>query len=240
MDFNLAILSAVASYLIGSISFARLVTRWWTSGKDVTEHEIPLDGTDDRYKVISIGGNSVGSMLGPKAGLTVGVFDILKVFLPTLFFKLYFPDQPAYSLIAAVAGMIGHIWPIYYHFHGGSGFSAIMGGLLVIDWLAVLITPIAGLFLGLLVFRDIVVANLLWIVLLIPWLWWRTDGSPAHILYAVIVNILFVLAMIPEYKIAMKYRQEGRYFEYGLGSMKSSPMGRGMLKIAKFFHVEFK
>lgn len=240
MNFSLAILSAVASYLIGSISFARLVTRWWTSGKDVTEHEIPLDGTDDRYKVISIGGNSVGSMLGSKAGLTVGVFDILKVFLPTLFFKLYFPDQPAYSLIAAVAGMIGHIWPIYYHFHGGSGFSAIMGGLLVIDWLAVLITPIAGLFLGLLVFRDVVVANLLWIVLLIPWLWWRTEGSPAHILYAVIVNILFILAMIPEYKIAMKYRKDGKYLEYGLGSMKSSPMGRGMLKIAKFFNVEFK
>jgi hypothetical protein len=46
--------------------------------------------------------------------------------------------------------------------------------------------------------------------------------------------------MIPEYKIAMKYRQEGKYFEYGLGSLKSNPMGRGMLKIAKFFGVEFK
>ncbi len=240
MNYSIAILSAVVSYLIGSISFARLVTRWWTSGKDVTEHEITLDGTDDRYKVISIGGNSVGSMLGPKAGLTVGVLDILKVFLPTLFFKLYFPDQPAYSLIAAVFGMIGHIWPIYYRFHGGSGFSAIMGGLLVIDWLAVLVTPIAGLFLGLLVFRDVAVAILSWIFLLIPWLWWRSDGDPAYILYAVIVNLLFILAMIPEYKIAMKYRQEGKYFEYGLGSLKSNPMGRGMLKIAKFFGVEFK
>jgi acyl-phosphate glycerol 3-phosphate acyltransferase len=240
VNFGLVILSAVSAYLIGSISFARLVTRWWTSGKDVTEHEIAVDGTDDRYKVLSIGGNSVGSMLGPRAGLTVGVLDILKVFLPTLFFKLYLPEQPAYALAAAVSGMIGHIWPVYYRFHGGSGFSAIMGGLLAIDWLAVLVTPLAGLLLGMLVFRNIVVATLSWIWLLIPWLWWRTDGSPAHIAYAVIINILFLLAMIPEYQTAMKYKQEGKYLEYGVGSLKSHPMGRGMLRIAKFFHVVVK
>jgi glycerol-3-phosphate acyltransferase PlsY len=165
---------------------------------------------------------------------------ILKVFLPTLFFKLYFPDQPADFLIAAVAGMTGHIWPIYYRFHGGSGFSAIMGGLLVVDWLAVLVTPIVGLLLGMLVTRNMVVASLSWIWLLIPWLWWRFDGDPAYMVYSIVVNILFVLAMIPEIKTAMKYRKEGKMIEYGLGNLKSNPMGRGMLKIAKFFNVKVK
>ena len=241
MNIYIAVLSAIVSYLLGSISFARVVTYLWTSGKlNVTDHEIPVDGTDESYKVLSIGANSVSSIIGPRAGMVVSSFDILKVFLPTLFFKLYFPEQPVYFLIAAIAGLIGHVWPIYYRFHGGAGFSAIMGGLFVIDWLAVLVTPIAGLLLGMVVFRNMVVASLSWLWLLIPWIWWRTDGDLAHILYAVAVNILFLLAMLPEYQTAVKYKKEGKSIEYGLGQLKSNPMGRGMLKIAKFFRVEIK
>jgi len=241
MNFYFSILSAIASYLLGSISFARVVTYLWSSGKqNVVNHEIPVDGTDESYKVISIGANSVSSIFGPKAGMVVSVFDILKVLLPTLFFKLYFPEQPAYFLIAAVSGLIGHVWPIYYRFHGGTGFSAIMGGLFVIDWLAIFVTPIAGLLLGMIVFRNMVVASLSWLWLLIPWLWWRTNGDVAHLIYAVIINILLILAMLPEYQTAIKYKKEGKYVEYGLGNLKSNPMGRGMLKIANFFRVEIK
>ena len=240
MNPNLAILSVIISYFIGSISFARIVTHLWTSGKDISEHEIPVDGTGESYKVLSIGANSVSSLLGPNAGMVVSLLDILKVFLPTLFFKLYFPEQSGYAMLAAIAGLAGHVWPIFYRFHGGSGFSAIMGGLLAIDWLAILVTPIAGLLLGMLVFRNMIVASLSWLWLLIPWLWWRSNGDFASISYAVAVNIIFVLAMLPEYRMAMKYKNQGKYLEYGLGNLKSNPMGRGMLKIAKFFRVEIK
>jgi acyl phosphate:glycerol-3-phosphate acyltransferase len=239
MDPVIAISSLLISYLLGSISFARLIVKLWT-GKDVTKFEVAVEGTEDKYKALSIGGNTVSTVLGAKGGMAVGILDIIKVVLPTIAFKLLYPEQPAYMLIAAVGGVIGHIWPVYYRFHGGSGFSAIMGGLLVIDWLAVVVSPVAGLLLGMIVFRNMVVASLSWIWLLIPWFWWRTGGDSAHILYAVIVNILFLLAMIPEYKIAMKYKREGKYFEYGLGALKAHPMGRGMLKMAKFFKVEIK
>lgn len=240
MSLGIAVLDAVLVYLIGSISFARLVTRFWAPGKDVTNFEIPVEGTEDRYKVLSIGANSVSSALGPKAGMVVSVLDILKIIIPTLLFKLIYPEQPVYALIAAIAGMIGHIWPVYYKFHGGSGFSAVLGGLLVIDWLAAFVCPVAGLFLGMIVFRNMVVASLSWLWLLIPWFWWRTHGDIQYILYAVAVNVLFILAMMPEIKTALKYKREGKYVEYGLGSMKSHPMGRSMLKIAKFFRVEIK
>lgn len=239
MDFSIATFSLVSSYLLGAISFARLVVRLST-GNDVTQFEVAIDGTDEKYKAISIGGNTVSTVLGAKGGMTVGILDILKVAIPTLAFKYYFPEQPVYMLIAAVGGVLGHIWPIYYRFHGGSGFSAIMGGLLVIDWLAVFVSPIAGLLIGMLIFRNMIVATLSWLWLLIPWFWWRFDGDPIYISYAVVVNLLFVLAMIPEYRTAMKYKQEGKYIEYGLGVLKANPMGRGMLKMAKFFKVEIK
>jgi glycerol-3-phosphate acyltransferase PlsY len=240
MEVSLVLVISVLSYLLGSVSFARLVTRWWAKGQDVTDFQISVEGTEDRYKVLSVGGNSVSSVLGPKAGMTVGVLDILKVFLPTLLLKLYFPEQPAYALIAATGGLIGHIWPIYYRFHGGSGFSAIMGGLLAIDWLAALVCPVAGLLLGMVIVRNMIVASLSWIWLLIPWFWWRFDGDWAYILYALALNVLFILAMVPEIKMAQKYKKEGKYLEYGMGSLKSHPMGRGMIKIAKFFRVEIK
>jgi glycerol-3-phosphate acyltransferase PlsY len=239
MNPVIAILSLTLSYLLGSISFARLIVKLWT-GKDVAQFEVGIDGTDEKYKAISIGGNTVSTVFGAKGGLTVGVLDILKVVLPTLAFKLIYPEQPAYTLIAAIGGLMGHIWPLYYRFHGGAGFSAIMGGLIVIDWLAVLISPIAGLVLGMVILRNLVVASLSWLWLLIPWFWWRTGGDPVYITYAVVINIIFLLAMVPEYKTAMKYKREGKYTEYGLGTLKANPMGRGMLKMAKFFGVEIK
>lgn len=240
MHFGLNLLAAGVSYLLGSISFARVIAYLWTSGKDITEHEISLDGADESYQVLSIGANSVSSLLGRRAAMLVSLLDVLKVFLPTLYFKLNFPDQPGLVFVAAAAGFIGHVWPIYYRFHGGSGFTAIMGGLLVIDWLALLVTPIAGLVLGMVVVRNMVAASLSWMWLLVPWLWWRSGGDPAHILYASGINILFLLAMIPEYRMAMKYKAQGKYLEYGMGNLKSNPMGRGMIKIANFFRVEIK
>jgi glycerol-3-phosphate acyltransferase PlsY len=238
MIVHLEIISATVSYLLGSLSFARIITSTWTSGKDITEHEIPVDGTNESYKVLSIGANSVSSLLGAKAGMVVSFFDILKVFLPTLFFKLAYPEQPVLYLIAATFGIIGHIWPIYYRFHGGSGFTAIMGGLFVIDPFAIFITSIVGLLLGMVVFRNMVVATLSWIWLLIPWLWWRTNGGWEYILYGVAVNVLFILAMVPEIQNIMVYKEKGQTLEYAMGNLKSNPMGRGMLKIANFFKVE--
>ena len=240
MTIGIDVLILMVCYLIGSVSFARIITRRISPGKDVTQFEIPVENSDDRYKIISVGANSVSGELGPMAGMTVSLLDILKIILPALFCRLYFHGQPVYMLSAALAGLVGHIWPVYYRFHGGSGYSAILGGLLVIDPLAVLVAPVAGLVLGMVVLRNMIVASISWIWLLIPWLWWRSGGNPAYIAYAVIVNIIFILAMLPEVKMAQKYAQKGKYLEYGMGSLASHPMGRGMLKMAKFFKVEVK
>ena len=50
MNLGIAILSVGAAYLIGSLSFARLVTKWWAFGKSITEHEIAVE-TDEQATV---------------------------------------------------------------------------------------------------------------------------------------------------------------------------------------------
>jgi acyl phosphate:glycerol-3-phosphate acyltransferase len=230
---NLSIIVVfVVSVMVGSISFARIITKM-CSGKDVVDFQIPVHGTNDSYNVISIGANSVSSVLGPKIGMVVSVLDILKVLIPVLICKLLFVDQPIYPLAAAIGGLVGHIWPIYHRFHGGSGFSAILGGLLVIDPLSIFVTSITGIFLGILVFRNMVVATLSWLWLLIPWFWWRFDGQLIYVYYAILLNILFISAMIPEIKTGLKFQREGKTAEYSLGSLSSHPMGRGFLKMAR-------
>jgi acyl phosphate:glycerol-3-phosphate acyltransferase len=235
MDGTVVISVAVIGYLLGSISFARIVTRFLSPQRDITDYEIPVAGTPERYKVISIGANSVALGHGRKAGMLVSILDIAKIALPTWLCQRWFPHQP-YHLLLAVTGMAGHIWPIFHRFHGGSGFSPVLGGMLVIDWLGALITPIAGLLLGMVVLRNIVVASLSWMWLLIPWMWFRTYDL-AHIAYAVAVNILFVLAMLPEYKMALKFQKEGKLEAYARGSLESNPMGRGLLRLAAFFKI---
>lgn len=226
----------IISYLIASLSFARIITKVWT-GKDVTQFEIPVEGESETYKVISIGANSVSSQLGAKAGMLVSILDILKVSIPILLAKFCFPSQSWAPIAAGIAGMMGHIWPIYYKFHGGSGYSAIMGGLLIFDPLAIIITPLVGLFLGMIVFRNMIVAELSWLWLLIPWFWIRNFGKSELIVYAIAINVLFSLAMIPEIKLGMKYKKEGKIDAYMLGSLSSHPMGRGFLKMARALGV---
>jgi glycerol-3-phosphate acyltransferase PlsY len=232
-EFGTSILIAIICYMLGAISFTRLVTNRMSPGIDIGRTEIDLVDSDDKMKVGSIGANVAAQKLGARWGILVGLLDILKVALPSLACKLLFPELPYYTLLAGVAGMIGHNWPVYYRFKGGVGFSAAVGSLLVVDWLAVLVLPIAGTMLGMLL-RNMVVASLSWLWLLIPWLWWRTS-NPVYILYAAALNLLFLLAMIPEIKKAISFWREGRLDEYGESVLRSNPMGRGMIKMAERF-----
>ena len=237
-EIGTAFLIAILSYLLGAISFTRVIARIKLPGNDIVETEIQLVDADEKMKVGHIGANVVGQTLGAKWGMLVGLLDISKVFLPSLACKLLFPELPYYTLLAGIAGMAGHNWPIYYRFRGGMGFSAAMGSLLAVDWLAVLVLPIAGTMLGLLV-RNMVVASLSWLWLLIPWFWWRMS-DPVYVIYAIAINLLFLMAMIPEIRKAISFWRDGRLDEYGESVLRSNPMGRGMIKMAEKFKLSIR
>jgi len=145
-------------------------------------------------------------------------------------FKCTYPDTP-YFLITATTGMIGHIWPIYHGFKGGRGISAVYGGMFAIDWIGVFVTAIGGMLLGLLVFRDMLAAYMGGMWLVIPWLWFRTHDVN-HLLYGIAVNLIFLLAEIPEMKQYLKFRREGKVADLS-EVMQLTGMGRGIYRIGK-------
>lgn len=234
MDPLIALVAAAVGYLCGAISFARLVGRIVAPQGDLTQTEIKLDSTDDKVIMSAVSATTVSMRLGSKYGFVTVVLDMLKIAVPTLIVKLLYPEAH-YFLITAAAGMIGHIWPLYHRFRGGRGLSAVYGGMFAIDPIGVFVTSIGGMLLGLFVLRDMLVAYVGGLWLLIPWLWFRTH-EVAYLVYAVVVNIILLLAMLPEAKQYIRLRREGKGDDLA-EVMQLTGMGRGIYKMAKRFGV---
>jgi glycerol-3-phosphate acyltransferase PlsY len=228
MDVRIALLAALVGYLLGSISFARVIMKLVAPDEELTGMELDT-GAAEAFQVETVGGTAVSVKLGAKYGMITALLDILKIVFPTLAFKLVYPGMP-YYLITATTGLAGHNWPLYYRFKGGRGLSAMYGGFLVVDWIGTLVTAVVGMFLGLVVFRNVFLSYLLGPWLMIPWLWFRTR-DPWHVAYAVLVNLLFVLAMIPEIRTMRDHKRRGIEGDME-ASLDATPMGRGIKKMA--------
>ncbi|MGB7982021.1 MAG: glycerol-3-phosphate acyltransferase [Candidatus Nanopelagicales bacterium] len=207
MDLLVACAAGLTGYLLGGISFARIVVRIATGG-EVARIELVTPDGQGHLRADAISASAVRLQLGSRYGILVGVLDILKAFVPTLLWRLALPDDP-YFLICAAATVFGHNWPVYYRFRGGNGQSVILGGMLAIDWAGALVTNGIALGLGMTVLRDGLIGDIGGIPLLIPWLWWRTDGDPAYLAYAVAVNIAFWVSFRPTVSSYLALKRAG-------------------------------
>ncbi len=241
MDPFTLLISITISYLLGAVSFGRVVTGIFKPGESLEDVDLHFPGIDEPYKLRSVGGNTVSMKLGARGGCMVGFLDIFKAFLPTLVFRLLYPDQP-YFLAAALATLVGHNWPIYYQFKGGRGISPFYGGLFGFDPIGALVVALTSMFLGMVVFKELIFAYVGGVLLVIPWLAISKFKDPMFIyymIYAILINVLFTVAMIPEIRQIIELRKK-----YGKGDMRASmdafPMGQHMLKMMRRLGLEKK
>lgn len=229
MDSRIALAVALGAYLLGAISFTRIALRILGSNSSTADAAVPIPvpGSEDTFHYTSVGATAIGMHHGGRVGCLVGILDMAKIALPVLALRVWQPDQP-YFLLAAVFGMVGHIWPVYYRFRGGRGFSSIYGGFLAIDPLGAIVTSIGGLLGGIFVLRNFALAYFLGMWLMIPWLWFSTRQLP-YLLYGLAVNVLYILGSIPELRQMRKLRKEA--FSSLRASMEPWPMGKAILKM---------
>lgn len=229
MDVIISVLSAIAGYLLGAISFSRILTHFLIPDINLEDVHLPNpDGTQGE-RLLTIGANTASIKLGPRVGCAIGILDILKAFVPTLIVKTLYPNE-YYFLLTSLFAVIGHNWPIYYRFKGGGGMSPALGGFLAVDWIGTLIANFLGMLIGFSIIRDLFFAYVGWTLIMIPYLW-ITTKSPVYALYALLVNLSFYLALIPEIKRYLEARKRGETnMQQG---MEVTPMGREMLKIAR-------
>lgn len=112
------ILSAVLSYLLGSISSAIIVSKVFF-GKDIRNAGSGNAGATNTLRTF-----------GKKAGLTVFLFDFLKGIIAVILAKAFFLYFNAEYICIPVAGFfvqLGHIFPVFFGFRGGKGVATALG-----------------------------------------------------------------------------------------------------------------
>ncbi len=204
----------ILGYSSGAISFTRILGRWFAPGEDLSVTEIQPVEDGPVFRMKSVSATSLAFRKGPKAGCLVSILDMLKAALPTLAIQQLYPGTELYWLTAAAA-VVGHNFPVYYKFKGGRGLSPLYGGLLVLDWVAIPGTTLAGMALGLLV-GDMFIMWIGSIPMLLIWVILR-QGTWIPLLYAVIVNVFFWAAIMPELRDHLENRRQGNVEKIDLG-----------------------
>ena len=119
-----AIGAIVLAYLIGSLSFAVIVS--WAMG-------MPDPHT---YGSKNPGAANVLRSGHRGAALLTLAFDALKGYVPVLLVLVYGPRFGLHETAAAFAGLaafIGHLWPVFFRFQGGKGVATAAGAVMAIN-----------------------------------------------------------------------------------------------------------
>jgi glycerol-3-phosphate acyltransferase PlsY len=118
------LLLTLGGYLMGSLSFAVIVSRFM--------------GLDDprTYGSQNPGATNVLRSGNRQAAIATLLLDALKGFLPVFVIKHWGPawglDERAVALVAMSAFM-GHVWPVFFRFQGGKGVATAAGVILGIE-----------------------------------------------------------------------------------------------------------
>tara|TARA_B110000444_G_scaffold18043_1_gene15206 strand:+ start:2757 stop:3332 length:576 start_codon:yes stop_codon:yes gene_type:complete len=109
---------AIISYLIGSVPFGFLLTKFFLK-KDIRD----------------IGSGNIGATNALRTGnkligYTTLTLDIAKAIVPVVFVKFNYPD---YIYIASLSVFLGHVFPIWLKFKGGKGVATYVGILFSIN-----------------------------------------------------------------------------------------------------------
>ena len=115
MDY---IITALISYLFGSIPFGYIFTKIFLK-KDIRDV-----GSGN------IGATNVLRTGNKRLGYLTLILDILKAVIPVIYVKLYYPDL---IFISALCAFLGHLFPVWLKFDGGKGVATFVGILISIN-----------------------------------------------------------------------------------------------------------
>src|ERR1043165_5788741 len=113
------VLALVAAYALGSIPAAHLAGQW--KGIDLRKH-----GSGN------LGATNVFRTLGPRIGVAVFAFDMIKSAIPVVFFSRWVDPSIVSPIVAemlcGVAAIAGHVRPLWLGFGKGGKGVATAGG----------------------------------------------------------------------------------------------------------------
>lgn len=119
-NWNQAGVLCLLAYFLGCFTSGYYLVRW-------------LAGQDIRHVGSgNVGARNVSRVLGKKGFFLTVFFDVSKGIL-TVMIAQHFTSDERVILLAMMAVVAGHVWPVQLRFHGGKGMATSLGSLLVFD-----------------------------------------------------------------------------------------------------------
>lgn len=156
------LITAAISYLLGTVPFGYLLVRIFR-------------GQDVRH----LGSGNIGatnvSRTSPVLGMLTLALDAAKGTAAVLVTRQMFPGQPVLLGVAALAAVLGHMFPIWLKFRGGKGVATALGSFAwLTPWTVLAMVWVFVAFMVL--FRYVSLASIL-TAALFPLASWILDGS---------------------------------------------------------------
>lgn len=120
----MSLAAIVAAYLLGSLSFAVIVSRF----AGLADPRTYGSGNPGATNVLRSGHRGA-------AVLTL-VFDVLKGYVPVLLALLWrerFGFGEVTVALVGLAAFVGHLWPVFFRFRGGKGVATAAGVVLALN-----------------------------------------------------------------------------------------------------------
>ena len=170
------ILLLCAAYLLGSISFAVLLTRL----RHQPDPRSFGSGNPGASNILRLGNRplALATLLGDmgKGALAVWLAALLGL-------------EPAQQAWVGLSAVGGHILPLYHRFHGGKGVATAAGALLILSWPAAALAALVWL--GVFALRATAsLASLAACVAVLPWTAWHSPALQIPVSLMVLIILL--------------------------------------------------
>ena len=129
-EFLCILFTVVFSYLFGSINSAITVCKIWKK-KDIRDYGSNNAGLTNVLRVFGKG-PALATLLCDLAKGVIAVV-ICRIVVTRIASVVFFDNKLFIGYVAGLAVMLGHIFPIFYGFHGGKGVLLTATTLLAID-----------------------------------------------------------------------------------------------------------
>ena len=204
-------LAVLASYLVGSLAFAVIVSR-------------VMGLTDPRtFGSKNPGATNVLRSGNKAAAIVTLLFDALKGFVPVLLVKLYGRDWGMGDTTMAMAGLaafLGHLYPVFFRFQGGKGVATFIGVVFGIHWLLGVATGLTWIIIAAF-FRYSSLASLI-AALFAPTFYLLVSGG-AWYAEGPVAMALFVMALLLAWRHRANIQRLLQGKESRLGAKKDAP-----------------
>jgi acyl phosphate:glycerol-3-phosphate acyltransferase len=210
VDFLYPLLATVAAYLIGSLSFAVIVSKAFGLADPRT------------FGSKNPGATNVLRSGSKAAAVLTLALDALKGYVPVMLVTLFgaqFGLGNGTLALVAFAAFIGHVYPVFFKFKGGKGVATAAGVVFGIDWLLGLAT-LASFGIIVYFFRWVSLASMA-AAAFVPFFYLLGDRGPWYTSKAVLAALFFIaLVLVVRHKDNINRLLQGTEPQLGKKSNK--------------------